>query len=360
MPNLSPLGGLMITVLLAFGLAAGDHLAAESFDPQPAVKAPLASQSLLLHVIDVPGAGFVAVGERGHVLRSPDGKNWSQAEQVPVRSTLTRATVRDGQLWAVGHDSTILQSLDAGRNWVLKHFESEASEPLFDILFTSPNEGIAIGAYGRYMVTRDGGQSWEVERIADRIVDEDIDWAAVARAQGGYDTLPDDFEFAGGTDPLDMVDRGCYEFQECHLNAVLELASGRLIIAAERGYGFRSDDNGETWTAFRFPYSGSMFGLAELESCVVSYGLRGHVQRSCDGGESWSDLDAPGQQTLLGDARVGNEIIMVGSGASRVYLDHSGRLQREEDRLGSDYAAVAGAADGLILVGEDGVRHEPR
>ena len=48
---------------------------------------PKASSSLLLDIARTD-TGFVAVGERGHVLLSADGKNWKQTS-VPTRSTLT-------------------------------------------------------------------------------------------------------------------------------------------------------------------------------------------------------------------------------------------------------------------------------
>lgn len=333
---------------------------AQELDPEPAVIARLAEQSLLLDVIELERSGFVAVGERGHILLSEDGQQWKQSEHVPVRSTLTRVTAFGRQLWAVGHDSAILHSADGGEHWVLQHYEPEASEPLLDVLFTSSSRGFAVGAYGRFMATNDGGQSWQVERLADRIAGEDIDWEAIARKQGGYDTLPDDYEFPDGSSPVDLLDKGCYEFQECHLNAILALGDGRLMLAAERGYGFRSEDNGESWVAFRFPYPGSMFGLIESDACIVAFGLRGHIQRSCDFGQRWEDLNTPNEQALMDGAQLNGQVVLVGAGATRIYLDGDGSMELEADRLGSDYAGVTAASGGLLLVGEDGVRYETR
>ena len=73
---------------------------------------------------------------------------------------------------------------------------------------------------------------------------------------------------------------GCYEFGECHLNAIIEVDDDRLMIAAERGYGFRSTDDGNTWEAFRFPYTGSMFGLLQQQDCLLAFGLRGTSRRA--------------------------------------------------------------------------------
>jgi len=350
---------------LVLAVLVGAGASAQSIESRPAVQAPLADESLLLDVIPYEG-GFVAVGQRGHVLLSGDGHEWRQAQQVPTRTTLTRVTRYGQRLWAVGHDASILSSIDGGETWNEQHSDPEGNDldpgaqgPLLDVLFVNPNLGFAIGAYGRFMTTEDGGINWNVQRMADRVTSEAIDWQAMAAEQGGYETLPDDFTMGDAGDPLAELDRGCYDFEECHLNDIIELDNKRLMIAAERGYGYRSEDRGETWEAFRFPYTGSMFGLVRQGECIVAFGLRGHIQRSCDFGDNWTDLDTGGEQTLLGgEVTDDGRVILVGSGATRVTLHPDGRMERDADRLGSDYAAVALDDGAQILVGENGVRHD--
>ena len=69
---------LLLVILLP--LRADHH----ALDVAYAEHQPLAAESLLLDIIEVPGHGFLAVGERGHVVRSSDGRNWTQAEIVPM------------------------------------------------------------------------------------------------------------------------------------------------------------------------------------------------------------------------------------------------------------------------------------
>lgn len=338
---------------------------AMSVQPQPALVAPLAEKSLLLDVIAYNGSGFVAVGERGHIMLSADGRQWRQSANVPVRSTLTRVTNFGRRLWAVGHDAVILSSMDGGETWFTQHFDPEGDDldptaqgPLLDILFVNPNKGIAVGAYGRFMTTEDGGINWTVERLSGRVTSEAIDWVAMAREQLGDDELAED-EIGSDEEALDVLDRGCYELDECHLNAIIDLGNDRLMIAAERGYGFRSRDRGDTWQAFRFPYPGSMFGLVEQGNCVLAFGLRGHVQKSCDFGNRWQELAPEGEQTLLGGhVTEDGRVVLVGSGATRVTIEPDGSISRTADRLGSDYSEVVVDGDELILVGENGVRHD--
>jgi len=346
---------LLVLVLTPFHLFAQD----DSVEPKPAIQAPLADQSLMLDVIDHDG-GFVAVGSRGHVLLSEDGRDWRQASSVPVQATLTRVTQFGRRLWAVGHDATIISSTDAGETWFIQHFDPEAQEPLLDVLFLNPNQGFAVGAYGRFMTTRDGGINWESGRLTDRVTSEAIDWAGLASAQGDIETIPDEFQDGDDVDPKEDANLGCYEFGECHLNAIIQVDPDSLMIAAERGYGFRSTDEGETWEAFRFPYTGSMFGLLQQQECLLAFGLRGHIQKSCDFGNNWDEIPVDSQQTLMGGkiTRDG-AALLVGAGATKLRLYPDGRIERDADQLGSDYAAVALAEDdGLVIVGEDGVSYE--
>lgn len=316
--------------------------------PRPAYQAPKAHESLILDLIETQ-SGWVGVGERGHVLLSTDGQSWTQARFVPVQATLTRVAAADGHLWAVGHDATIIHSHDGGDTWDLQWFEPELEKPFLDVHFRDRMNGLAIGAYGIYLVTDNGGKDWQELNMADLVISEAIDWEAIEAAALEADA--DGMEF----------DRGCYEFMECHLNAFLDLGDGRQMIAAERGYGFRSQDGGQTWESFRFNYAGSVFGLIAVDQGILAYGLQGKVQLSTDFGGSWQLLDSPTQSTLL-DAQQDTDgtVLMVGSGAARLRYDPTlGQFSLTEDRLGDAISAVVFTTQGLaVYAGEGGVTHE--
>ena len=338
--------------------------------PRPADRVPLATQSLVLDIVRT-SRNWVAVGERGHVLLSTDGVNWEQALFVPAQATLTRVTYTDERLWAVGHDSTIIHSYDFGQTWALQHFEPEWQKPLLDVHFFDQSSGLAIGAFGLFMRTEDAGRNWEVLDMADLVVSEAIDWEAAAQAAGQLDEFDDD-EF--GDDDLSLdddewlddesfgFDQGCYQFMECHLNAFVDLGDGRQMIAAERGFGFRSTDGGDTWESFMFPYQGSMFGLlAGEDGRIVAFGLRGFVQISDDFGDDWEVLDFGLRSTLKGGTHYDEDrILLVGSGSTKVLLDLTdGTAEISTDRLGPDLVTVALGPEGKILFGgADGLSHE--
>ena len=134
---------------------------------KPAEREPLAAQSLLLDLA-VAGTRLVAVGERGHVLLSDDqGATWRQAKSVPTRVMLTAVFFADAEYgWAVGHDETILNTVDGGETWTRSHFAPEAQQPLLDLWFANRVSGIAVGAYGAYFTTNDGGSTWASAKFA--------------------------------------------------------------------------------------------------------------------------------------------------------------------------------------------------
>ena len=140
--------------------------------------------------------------------------------------------------FAVGHDSVILRTTDAGDTWERVHWAPEEEAPLFDVWFADASNGVAIGAYGSHFITDDGGDTWIFEPLGD------TDW---------------------------------------HLHQIAHADDGRLYIAAEAGYIYRSDDGGDTWTELVSPYEGSYFGVLPLGGeTVLVFGLRGHLFRSED------------------------------------------------------------------------------
>ena len=315
----------------------------ESDTPEPAEYQPLATQSLLLDAGQF-GDRLIAVGERGYVLHSSDGKRWKQSLDVPVSSTLTAITAAPGgQLWAVGHDNTIITSTDGGESWTLQNFEA-GFEPFLDVMFINDQKGFAVGAYGVLMLTDDAGNTWEQQDLNEQVTGELFDAA---------DLLPEGDDYAD-----QFADLGCYEFKECHLNGIVSLDRNRLLIVAERGFGYRSQDGGESWEVFRVPYDGSMFGVVDVNGrCVLAYGLRGNAFSSCDLGASWRDVPLGTDNSIQGAARDGRQLMLVGNGGLILLQDGS---RRSFVRLTSDGTDLSNVVildrTRWLLLGEEGLQ----
>lgn len=336
----------------------------------PAVKTSEAATHLLVD-IDKAGDRLVSVGARGHIIYSDDaGKTWQQA-YVPVSVLLTAVSfVDDKHGWAVGHSGVILHTEDGGKTWVtqfdgnqantmvisqiearVERIESQleeasedeqeeleyqleeasfsledakvdaqegASKPFLDVLFSSRNEGFAVGAYGYFFKTKNGGLTWE--NYGSRIQN------------------PDRF----------------------HLNAINRIKGGALFIVGEAGTIFRSKDAGESWELLDSPYEGSLFGVSgtNTRDAVMVLGLRGHLFRSDSAGDSWDEVAAGTESTLMSASVNDNgQISIVGNSGSILFSRDGGRTFTEtirEDRL-SNTAAVFVNEQVVALVGESGV-----
>lgn len=302
---------------------------------QPAELEPLAATSLLLDV-GLAGKRMVAVGERGHVLLSDDqGATWRQANSVPTRVMLTAVFFADADYgWAVGHDETILNTMDGGETWVRSHFAPEAQQPLLDLWFANRVSGIAVGAYGAYFTTNDGGRTWSGARFAP---------APSATKTATGQSIPDDTE-----PPPDY-----------HLNRIVGVGN-RLYIAAEGGQLYRSDDRGAHWRALPSPYEGSFFGLVPIRGeGLLAFGLRGHLYKSPDAGETWTKLET-GTTAMLTDGVAINDLRVIIGGLAGVLLvsgdaGESFRLTQQDDRKGVS-ALLPGPAGAVVVAGEGGVR----
>jgi photosystem II stability/assembly factor-like uncharacterized protein len=356
--------------LIGAGLISTQVAAVQDVLDTPALKTNKAPENLL---IDITKAGnrLVSVGVRGHIIYSDDqGATWKQAN-VPVSVLLNAISFVDDQHgWAVGHSGVILHTSDGGLSWVEQfdgnqanqmvitqaekriddltraleeaaedeqeniEYEIEnatfslddakidaevgASKPFLDVLFSSRTEGFAVGAYGYFFKTKDGGLTWE--NYGPRIDN------------------PDRF----------------------HLNAINRAKGGALFIVGEAGVIYRSQDAGETWEQLDSPYSGSLFGVTGTHerNVVLILGLRGHLYRSQDAGNSWKRIDAGTESTLM-SAAVNQEgvISIVGNSGTVLFSKDGGKSFTEiirDDRL-SNTSAVFVDEDTIALVGESGV-----
>ncbi len=243
---------------------------------QTAYQAPLVEQSLLLDV--AANEKLVIVGERGHILLSNDGKNFQQAE-VPSTTTLTAVTMLGDQVWAVGHDATILHSEDGGVNWAVQFTNPKLERPFLDVHFFDKQHGIAVGAYGMFYRTTDGGQQWHAELHASLLDPYDREYLEDIREE----------------------DEAFYQ-QELnsilpHINR-LSQAGERLYLAGEAGTLAYSDDQGKNWQRYSVDYTGSFFDIAALdEQTVMAVGLRGNIF-VMQGNQNWQYIKTCSTSTL--------------------------------------------------------------
>lgn len=337
-----------ILVLAQQEEAASDDIGTDTtLIPRPAVFAPRAASALLLGLVRT-SSNWVAVGQRGNILVSSDGKAWKQVP-VPADVTLNRVRFADDRHgWAVGYDGAILATDDGGQKWTLLQFDAAWGRPYFDVLFTDTDNGLIVGANGTLKRTSDGGKSWtpiESEVLAD----------------------------------------------SPNLYNLIALGDGSLLLAGERGFLARSTDRGSTWTQLKSPYTGSYFGALPVGGTgVVVFGLRGNAFHAQDITKaealSAKDLEAlraaaadPTNATssaspvsaVKGWVRLANEdteplfggtvggdgrVFLVGQNGRVMLADLAASTLKRLD-IGSDINmnAAIGDGDALVVVGTSGV-----
>ncbi|WP_271410948.1 WD40/YVTN/BNR-like repeat-containing protein [Pseudomonas sp. Q1-7] len=335
---------------------------------RPSRLTPRAAQAPLTDLQQV-GDQLVMVGESGHVLLRDAGGTLRQA-QVPVDLLLTALHFVDERYgWAVGHDGVILHSADGGLSWrkqfdglaigklMLDWAEAEVarleeasaaapddealsaaldnayfavddaragveagpSRPLLDVWFRNAEEGWVVGAYGMILHTTNGGQSWAF------------------------------------VSSLDNPER-------LHLNAVLGLADGSLLVAGEGGRLHRSNDGGQSWAAGEALTDASLYKLLQLsDGRVLLLGFGGALLSSADLGSTWQPIPLPSRANLYGASQLADgSLLLAGQGGTLLVSPDGERFRRWQ---APNKAALLGVAPlpakQLAVIGRDGLQLLP-
>ena len=336
-----------------------------------AVKSKLVTEALLLGVTRA-GSRLVAVGEYGDILLSDDnGEHWRQATKVPTTVTLTAVYFTDDKTgYAVGHDTLILKTTDAGETWVKQYGGGESDNALLSVYFKDANHGWAIGAFNFTAETSDAGAHW-VERktlvpppapgttppgTAPAPGAAPAAAAPAAPAEAVDPTVPT--KPAAGADPYAAATG-----DENHLNAMFAGPDANtLFVAAEAGAIYRSLDAGGTWTKILTGYAGSFWGgLTAKDGSVYAAGMRGNLWRSTDKGATWTKLETNGadQSIATGIQLADGSLVFVGLGGQVLYSSDGQKftLTYRPDRKGLNAVIVDGGAK-LLVFGEAGVKEQ--
>jgi photosystem II stability/assembly factor-like uncharacterized protein len=282
--------------------------------------ATLAHKTLLLGIA-AAGDHLVAVGDRGIVVTSADGSNWTQVA-TPVQATLTAISFADANNgWAVGHDSAVLHTADGGKTWTQQNYAPVDHKPLLAVLALDAQHALATGAYGLFLQTSDGGAHWS-------------DVPAPALLEDGR-----------------------------HLNAIIKLKDGTLFIAGETGLlGVSSD--GKDWKRLKLPYEGSLFGaLPHGDHGALVFGLRGNAFVSDDvRSGKWTRIDTQTTQSMFGGAVLPDgRVALAGADGEILLIGTDGKVSKargpkDTRSLGSGtLSAVMAWKGGVLVAGETGV-----
>lgn len=261
--------------------------------------------------------GFIiGVGERGALFISSDGgKKW-QSSRSPTTYTLTSVVTLDKTSWiAGGHGGVLLRSDDAQSAPEL--IKSEAGrDSILGMTVLNPTTVLAYGAFGLMLRSEDAGKTWTRQEVID----------------------------------LDF-DR--------HIAAVIHMKD-MLLLVGESGTLAKSVDEGRTWKAVKSPYEGSYFGATVTpKGTMLIFGMRGNIYRSEDRDGSWKKIDVLTKIPFYGASTLSDgSVVLTGGQGWMAHSQDDGRsfkLKRVAQRGIS--GAIAQSTEGLVLYGEQGLRH---
>jgi photosystem II stability/assembly factor-like uncharacterized protein len=244
---------------LGLVLACGPAALASGPEAVPVVSG---SNHQALFAIALDGRQGLAVGVGGEVLVSGDGgATWTPEAGVPSDKSLLGLAVAGGKALAVGQSGLILRR---GRDGAWSTADSGTTERLFGVDFNEAGTAVAVGSFGRIVLSADGGATWRSVAPA---------WADASFTEQGM---------------------------EPHLYAVEVATDGTITVAGEFGLVLRSRDQGQTWQVLHRGEA-SVFAL-HLRDDDIGYavGQGGMILRTADGGESWSDVTSGSNANLLG------------------------------------------------------------
>src|SRR5207244_1298405 len=98
--------------------------------------------------------------------------------------------------------------------------------------------------------------------------------------------------------------------------------AGTLLVAAESGMVFRSEDRGESWTVQGTGYTGPLYGVLpigeENAQTVLAFGFGGRLFLSTSGGAKWVAIGQPEKRAtfVAGRRLASGEVLLLGQDAS--------------------------------------------
>ncbi|XQW86664.1 WD40/YVTN/BNR-like repeat-containing protein [Thalassotalea piscium] len=305
-----------------------------------AIISPLAQKSLLLDIKNVDDQYLIAVGERGHILRSTDGETWQQMPS-PTQTTLTSVDfVNASQGWAVGHNATILHSADAGLTWQIQYQNPQFEIPFLNVYFKDENTGVAVGSYGLFFRTNDGGKNWQQEFHLSLLIEEDLEY---------LDELKRDDEAAYLTERSRILP---------HFNRFYQ--DGRTsYLVGELGLIAKSNDLGEHWERLEDIYQGSFYDINRTKKGnLLAVGLRGHVFRSVSNGDGWQNVIVETTALLNNIVPYQDQVIFILGNNGVLLKSVDDGLSFTLDNQSDGKALLAGAIfkDKLIVASEVGIK----
>ena len=298
--------------------------------------ARLVGLPLGLNDVTWSGERFIAVGDNGLILTSPDGIDW--APQISGTDAGLNTVTSDGaDVVAVGQDGTVLISTDHGGAWTVRHSEDDIN--LHAVVINAWQ--IVTGGRGRHSAnafmirSEDRGETW----TAAESLPQSGHWSTDLVYAGGLFIAATDIpRSTGGTrvwvsiDGKDWQDIVLLGDRTAGLYSIMH-DGNQFIVSGDYGTVFTSAD-GAVWAQSATPleqisYLSAVSNGADLMLAggitwwywwvgVPSFGPLDVGLSSDDGGLTWSTFNIDGYFECSGMAWGNGRFVAVGDASQLV------------------------------------------
>lgn len=267
------------------------------------VSQPSPVSGKLLQAVTWTGDGFVAVGEYGTILTSPDGATWT-LQASGTNADLTAIGASGGRLVAAESGSnTVLTSPD-GVNWT-PHATSDSVLGLAGVA-GSGTQFVAVGqttSSGSAVLTSPDGVTWTAQDagVSSRLASVVWSGTQFVAVGDGIVTSSDGVTWTARTIPSDRF----------FLTSVAW--SGTQFVAADGNYAaILTSPDGATWTVQGCEVGYGFRGVAASSDTIVAVGPPQGIFTSSDGKECISNrIDTP--FTFWAVSWSGTQFVVVGA-----------------------------------------------
>ena len=247
----------------------------------------------------------VAVGDKGWVFLTTDGKSWTPLPRHFGNKNDAVAMV-DDQIWATGSNGTIHYSKNFGENWTL--LPQVIGQNLYKIGVADNNRAIGVGYASSMIKTEDGGLTWrsgfivannrtELQLWGIGFATSDVGWVA---GFGGF--------IAKTTDGGDSWVLQEQSVTSDWLRHIWVLDEKTLWIVGGKGAIIKTEDGGSKWTLQGAGVATSdLKGIDGLDrNRLVAVGDKSTFLYTTDGGQTWEKA----KHDLVGDKGI-NGVFMI-------------------------------------------------
>ena len=273
---------------------------------------------------------FVAVGPRGTIVHSADGRSWQAAASTVTDRDLAGVAYGAGRFvavsWSDGNDGrgVIVHSPD-GRSWEMA---SEQATRLVDVAF-GDGRFVAVGE-GGFIVHSTDGRSWQVARAPDRPGElTSSRLVHVTYGNGRFVAVgwrKDGDDFSGfivhSTDGRSWQETGTVP--DDPLNGVA-FGAGRFVAVSWIGPIFHSTDGSSWQETDAESTSGDLSAVSYSPEGFYAVGAEGRIVHSTDG-RSWqtSRDRIEGEGSLFSVTYGIGRVVAVGQGSRITVVDETG------------------------------------